>query len=235
MAQGTLAFFPLLQAFDNNGDPVSGAKAYWYLAGTSTPVNVYTTVGLTTPHAVPVVADAYGRFAEIYLTPGVSYKLDLKTSGGVSLTGYPADNISAVPVSGQDVDVTATAGENITTGQAVYLSDGSGSLTAGSWYRADADALYSSVSPQIGMAPDAIAIGTTGTVRIAGRITDLSSLVVGSTYYVSATAGAITATAPSNRRVMGVADTATSLILATNPATATGDDATTILGVQVFS
>jgi hypothetical protein len=56
--------------------------------------------------------------------------------------------------------------------------------------------------------------GDSTTVRRMGRLTGISGLTAGLTYYVSATAGAITSTAPSNTRRVGVADTTSSLVVA---------------------
>jgi hypothetical protein len=101
----------------------------------------------------------------------------------------------------------------------VYLSDGSGSLTAGRWSLADADLTYgASQAGTIGMVPTAIASAATGTIRIGGRITGLAGLNTGADYYVSQTAGDLTATAPLNAAFVGTADTTTSLVIASNPA-----------------
>jgi hypothetical protein len=103
----------------------------------------------------------------------------------------------------------------------VYLSSGAESpaLTAGSWYLADADLAVSSTLPQsVGVAVSAIAINTSGTIRLAGTVTTASAVVVGSTYYVSATAGAITSTPPLLSRQVGVAITTSSLLLAATTA-----------------
>lgn len=223
MATGTLWPYPIQIAFDSSGALVSGAKAYFYLAGTSTPATVYQDVNLTTPHASPVVANGAGRFAEIYLTPGSSYKVDVQTSAGVSLSGYPADNISAVPASSANTDVTGTAGEALTAGQSVYLSDGSGGKTAGNWYKADPANAYSSSLPMVGVVPSSIASAASGTIRLAGSVTGLTSLVVGTSYYVGS-AGALTSSAAGpNTRFLGVADTTTSLVLAADPASSSFD------------
>lgn len=80
-----LLLSPHFQALDGNGDPYSGALLYFYLAGTSTAVTVYQDAGETTPHASPVVADASGRFDQIYLPTGSTLKLVLKTSAGVTV------------------------------------------------------------------------------------------------------------------------------------------------------
>lgn len=211
MAQGTLFFQPIQVVF-KAGVFVPSAKAYFYLAGTTTPVNVFADVLLTTPLTQPVVADASnGAFVEIFLTPGVAYKVDIQTAAGVSLPGYPADNQLAVPASAATVDSTETAGEAITAGQAVYLSDGSGGKNAGQLYKADAANTYSSTLGLVGMAPSSIASGSTGTFRTAGQVTGLT-VIIGNDYFVG-TAGAITTTPPTNARYLGRADSTTSLIL----------------------
>ena len=54
-----------------------GAKANFFLTLTTTPTDTYQDAALTTPHMNPVVADAAGVFATIYLDPDVVYKLTL--------------------------------------------------------------------------------------------------------------------------------------------------------------
>jgi len=84
MAQNFLAS-PQFQVLDSNGNPVSGAKAYFYDEGTTTPRDVYQENSLTTPHTNPVIADATGTFDEIYLTPTVNYKCVIKDSSDVTI------------------------------------------------------------------------------------------------------------------------------------------------------
>ncbi len=57
---------------DANGDPLVGAKAYFYDAGTSTPQTVYSDSALANVLAQPILAAANGRFPAIFLntTPG---------------------------------------------------------------------------------------------------------------------------------------------------------------------
>src|SRR6185503_7835339 len=55
--------------------------------------------------------------------------------------------------------------------------------------------------------------GSSGSIRLLGRVTALSALTPGTVYYASATAGALTSSAPANARAIGVADTSTSIIL----------------------
>lgn len=183
------------------------------LAGTSTPVATYSDVGLTTPNANPVILDSSGR-ATIYLTPGTSYKFALTDSSNGTI--WTQDNVLAVPASAATVDTTETAGEALTAGLVVYLSDGSGGKTQGQVYKADSANTYSSTTPLIGMVPAAVASGSSGTFRTNGQVTGLAGLTVGTDYYVG-TAGALTAVRQTNNRYVGRADSTSSLILQANP------------------
>lgn len=217
MATGTIMPTPYQVVLDANGATVPGAKITTSQAGTSTLAATYTDVTLATPNANPIIADASGRYVA-YLSPGASYKFAITTSADVAIRTQ--DNIGAVPSGNVDVDVSAVAGVAIAAGEAVYLSDGSGGLTAGRWYLADGDMTYaSSLAQLVGFAPNAIASGATGTVRIDGRVTGLSGLTAGSIYYASGTAGALTATPPAYPRILGVADTTTSLVMSRTNAT----------------
>lgn len=73
------------QAFDSNGDPLSGGRLYTYAAGTLTPQATYTTAALTTPNANPVILDSQGR-APVWLSSSVSYRMILKTAADVTIT-----------------------------------------------------------------------------------------------------------------------------------------------------
>lgn len=72
------------RAFDVNGVIAAGAKAYFYLTGTTTLENVFTTSGLSTPHTNPVVADAGGKFSPIYLDNTKTYRLVVTSSDGAT-------------------------------------------------------------------------------------------------------------------------------------------------------
>lgn len=85
---------------DSNGNPLSGGLLYAYSAGSSTPLNTYTTSAGTVANANPIVLDSAGYPAsggsvvEIWLTSGSTYKFVLKTSAGVTL--WTRDNISGI-------------------------------------------------------------------------------------------------------------------------------------------
>lgn len=218
MATGTLFFAPIQLAEDTNNDPSNGALLYFYLAGTATPASVYRNVDLTGAYTYPIQADSAGRFAAIYLTPGTSYKVDLQNSSGVSLDGYPCDNVAAIPNTSGTVEVSGTAGVGFTDRQLGYLSDGSGSLVAGSWYIATNANTYSSTKPVIGFAMSSLNAMDQGLWQTDGRVTGLSGLTPGTDYWVS-TNGGLTSTPGVLQRYVGQADTATSLIMQRGPST----------------
>jgi len=211
---GTVAPSPVFTAFDDSGVIHPGALLYTYAAGTSTPLATYTDSDLATPHANPVVCDSAGRINGLYLT-AASYKFVLKDSTDAT-TYWTRDNISAVPLFDVDLDVAGTAGEALSAGEVVYLvgSGGEGSRTAGRWYLTDADLSYASVGAEkIGVVVADIASGASGSIRVDGRVTGLSGLTAGQLQYCSATAGALTATAPAQARIVGIADSTTSIVI----------------------
>lgn len=100
----------LIQAFvqleDANGEPRGGARAYTYTVGTTTPLTTYSDIGLTTPHANPVVADSEGVFAPIYAPTTANVKVVLKTSADVTLRTIEEIPVTAAPQPGSIVEAT---------------------------------------------------------------------------------------------------------------------------------
>ena len=205
------------QFFDSNGDPAAGYQLFTYEAGTAVKLATYSDVDLTVANANPIVLDSAGR-ATIFLS-ALSYKFVLAPPTDTDPPTSPewtvdnvAANSSAAVSSGQDI--TGTAGENLVAGNWVFLSDGSNSKTAGRWYKTDSDYQYMSTLPiKIGCAMGTIASAGTGTIRVLGEVTGLSGLTAGATYYIGATAGGITSTAPANARVVGQAKSTTTLLI----------------------
>jgi hypothetical protein len=217
---GTLTPTPFQTVLDDTGVASPGALIYTYTAGTTTAAATYTTSALSVANANPIVADSAGRYVA-YLAAGANMKFVYKTAAGATIRTQ--DNVLSVPGAAVNLDIQGTVGVAVTAGQVCYLSSGAESpaLTPGLWYLTDADFAVSSTTCQsIGMAVSAIPINTAGTIRIAGLATTAAAVVVGSTYYVSATAGAITTSAPALSRVVGVADTTSTLILAATSAVA---------------
>lgn len=80
-----------------------GAKAYFYVTGSTTPKTVYTDADLTTPHSNPVVADANGQFAPIWMATDQAYRVHLKTAAGVTISGYPIDGVGGMPLTRSNI------------------------------------------------------------------------------------------------------------------------------------
>ena len=93
----TVSISPILngqQFFDNNGNMLSGGKIFTYQAGTSTPVNSYTTSAGSTANSNPIVLNSSGRsLNEIWLDISYMYKLVVTLSDGTTVIGT-YDNIN---------------------------------------------------------------------------------------------------------------------------------------------
>ena len=76
MSSNLLLFSPKIKALDVKGAPISGAKLYVYLAGTSIKSVSYKENSLQTAHSNPVISNNFGDFPAIYLGKDV-YKLVL--------------------------------------------------------------------------------------------------------------------------------------------------------------
>ncbi len=89
----------LIQFFDNNGNPASGALCNVYEPGTTTDKDTYTTSALSTTNANPIVADSSGRFGLAYIDDDDTYKLVI-TDSTAGTTFVTADNLESPPDSG---------------------------------------------------------------------------------------------------------------------------------------
>jgi len=81
----------LIPWLDPNAAPYSGAKAYFFNAGTTTPRTVYQNSVLGESHDHPVVANANGMFPAVFLTSG-TFRLRITDAGGVTI--WDVDGIS---------------------------------------------------------------------------------------------------------------------------------------------
>jgi hypothetical protein len=81
----SLFISPVTRATDANGLPLSGARWLFYLTGTLVPAPIYTSFERDTEHTNPVIADAGGLFAPIYLDPTITYRAVLATAEGIHI------------------------------------------------------------------------------------------------------------------------------------------------------
>lgn len=222
---GTVMPIPLAQWLNNDGTPLSAGGLCVYNAGTSTLKSTYTTAALTVANANPILLDSAGRPTSggVFLVPGQSYKFTLKDFSAVvgpptcvpdsGVSRWVVDNVQAVPGSSGAVDVTVPAGESISAGDAVYICTGTPCANAGQMYRTDADLTTASTNAaMVGIAPNAIAAGASGSMRVVGEVTFSGGVLTpGQPYFLSTTTGAIGLTPPTNSYRIGQAVSATVL------------------------
>lgn len=82
----------------------SGALAYFYEGGTTTPLTVYHDSGQTSAHTNPVVADASGRWPDIFVPFIDSYDVRTTSAAGTQLT-YSVEIPNPDPVAAPPPDV----------------------------------------------------------------------------------------------------------------------------------
>lgn len=93
----------------------AGAQAFFYNGGTTTPLTVFQDSGEAAAHPFPVVADANGRWPDVFVPYIVSYDVQVKTAANVQLT-YSLEIPNPDPV---ELTVTIPAQEKIQTGMIV--------------------------------------------------------------------------------------------------------------------
>lgn len=113
--------------------------------------------------------------------------------------------------------IMGIGGETLAAGTVVYRSEGHGGLTAGRWYKTDADLRWASDdASEIGVVVSSdLTAGVLGAIRLKGRARGFGSLSAGSLYYASATAGAVTTTPTPRSRLVGLALSDTEIALHT--------------------
>lgn len=75
----------LSPALDSSGNVISGAKLNFYITGTSTRKDTYTTAAKSVANANPVIADSAGRFPDIFMDTDVAYKVVFTDAADVEI------------------------------------------------------------------------------------------------------------------------------------------------------
>lgn len=168
---------PPFRALDASGNPYSGAKLYFYASpGTTTPVDVYTTAALSVAHANPVVADAGGKFANIYGSSAVAYRAVMKDStDAVTLHDFDPINagsssmVSSIDVSGGTTGLSFSGGPvtssgTITAAGTLAVANGGTGSTTASGARSNLGAAASGANTDITALDQDVTITATGTI-----------------------------------------------------------------------
>lgn len=102
-----------LRAWNANGLSSAGARATFYLSGTTTPATVYADAAETVPHPSPLIADSGGNFPAIFRS-GVALKCVLTDANGAALPGSPIDPCPIVREGGGTAsEITFIASDNL--------------------------------------------------------------------------------------------------------------------------
>lgn len=152
------------------------------------------------------------------MTPGSKYYLS-GTAGGIdlSLASVPrfvgwaksATNLFFAPADFDPALVQVVSGEALSVGQVVYFK-----TSDQRWWRTDADATSTATGVYIGIVQTATtAGGQIFIIRRGGVDQTQTGLTPGSAYYLSGTAGAISTSAGTNQRSIGIAISATQLLM----------------------
>lgn len=216
---------PYQSVFDGSGDPINGAKVFVYLAGTTTKTDTYTDSTGNTANTNPIRTDSAGRFVA-FLDSSFEYKFVYALGDDTDPPTSPfktVDGISATAPFSGSVTFTGVLGETVIDRSLLYLSDGTGGLTAGRWYKADADLGYKSqYASQLCFATGAGNAGDTITIIEMGRLDGFAGLTPGATYYPSGSAGGIGST---GYRAVAVAVSATEIdVIQSDPAPSPTDE-----------
>lgn len=110
-------YTPISREFTNAGVIGAGFKLYFYTTGTSTPITTYSNVGLSSANTNPVIADAYGRFAEIFVSDFSLVKAILKDASDNTIwTVDPVTPSGAASTTLNDLGVRPTSYWGVTAG-----------------------------------------------------------------------------------------------------------------------
>lgn len=112
---------PRARFWGNDGVPLALGLVYTYSAGSSTPKATYSDSAGLIANANPIVLDSKGE-AVIY--GAGSYKIDLKTTLGVQVTGFPVDNV-VIDGSGTVTTNLAASGGSALVG---FIQSGTGAV-----------------------------------------------------------------------------------------------------------
>lgn len=95
MAATTLFNGPFLYLVDADGVPAVGAKVTTFIAGTSTPVDVFHDADLGSAWNQPIVMNSAGQSdGPVYVSPTPAIKIVAVDANDVPLSGFPMDDWS---------------------------------------------------------------------------------------------------------------------------------------------
>ena len=167
------------QALDTNGDPLPGAKLNFYITGTSTRKDTYSDSAKTVVNANPVVADAAGRFGDIFMDIDQQYRVVytdaadvvIKTRDNVSPTR--GSIVTSTPIIQKSANFTVLVSER---GSMFEVDASSGSVNAALLPVADAKNGFEITIKKIDSSANAVTVDGNGAETIDGATTQALSV-----------------------------------------------------------
>jgi len=190
-----LAPQPKAQFFDASGNPLVGGKVYTYAAGTTTPLETYTSQAAITPNTNPVILDSRGE-CNLWFSNASSYKVVLESATNV--LQWTVDNIATYgTIASQNSDNVAITGGTINsvtiTGSTITgdISGNAGTVTNGVYLTATQTLTNKTITGMASGSTVNDSVGTPYTVGYRGYPQSLNTTAAASDVekhlYVSAT------------------------------------------------
>lgn len=185
---------------------VSGNKLTWIKGdtvvelGTSVPQLLEMTVRTVGDQTISGIK-TFSSLPSIPATPVAS--TDAASKGYVDLVG------TGTATYDQNI-IAGVAGENLTSGNVVYLKS-----SDGKWYVADSATASKSVGVQLGIAQSTVSSAASVNILVGGIDKKQTGLTAGSVYYLSTT-GAISTTKGANIRLVGQVPNGSTTTIVTN-------------------
>lgn len=168
----------MLQAGDSNLDPIAGAKLNFYITGTSTPKDTYSDSAKTIPNANPVVADAAGRFGDIFMDTDAAYKIVYTDASDVTIQTFDpfspvrADQVIETPVVAKSANFTILTSQK---GSLFEVDASSASVSATLPTVADAGNNFEVTIKKVDSSSNAVTVDGNGSETIDGSTTQTLS------------------------------------------------------------
>jgi hypothetical protein len=112
-------------------EPLAHGLVYTYEAGTTTPKATYTTSTGDIENTNPILLDSEG-FADIYLGSG-NYKIDVKDANGVSLPGYPVDDVEGTVFLLDTITASSSTSIAMATGTKTFEIEANKAIPLNAW------------------------------------------------------------------------------------------------------
>lgn len=172
--------------------------------------------GFTNTGAVTLNVNTIGAKTIKKDAGGVDLEYGDIASGQIVALIYDGTNFQLISASGQKNPrgFAGTAGEDTdgsTTPQAVFISDGTNGLTAGRYYKGDANNYTDGRKRFDGFVKGNIATAATDFIISSGLVEGFAGLTPGEYYYLNTTAGGITLT--DTGILVGIAASATQILI----------------------